>query len=52
MLYMIGKVFLYGISFNIAYNKLGHKNMTNFEYFVSHRKNINLVITEIGGWGV
>ena len=32
MLYMVGRIFLYGLSFNRVYNELGHKNITNFEY--------------------
>ena len=50
MLYMVGKFFLYGISFNIVSNELGHKNMTNFEdlLFSQHSgKNINLLKTEM-----
>ena len=30
MLYMVGKIFLYEISFNIVYNESGHKNITFF----------------------
>ena len=33
MLYMVGKIFLYEISFNIVYNESGHKNMKHFDYF-------------------
>ena len=51
MLHIVGNVFLYGISFNIKYNKLGHKNMTNFEHllFTEFWKNINLLKTEMDG---
>ena len=40
MLYMVGKIFQHGISFNIVYNELGHTNMTTFEYlfFTKFRK--------------
>ena len=31
-IYMVGKIFPYGISFNVVYNESGHKNMTNFQY--------------------
>ena len=27
MLYVVGKMFLYGITFNIIYNESGHKNI-------------------------
>ena len=51
MLYMIGKVFMYGISFSVVYNETGHKNMTNVEYLFSHSsgKNINLLKTKMEG---
>ena len=34
LLYMVGKIFMYGIRFNIEYNNLGHKNMKIFEYLL------------------
>ena len=37
LFYMFGKVFLYGITFNIVYSELGHKNMKHFEYLFFHR---------------
>ena len=52
MLYMVRKIFLYRISFNIVCNESGHENMTNFEcYFLlpSSEKNINLSKTEMEG---
>ena len=47
--YVVGKIFLYGISFNIGYNELGKENMNNFEYlfFQSSGKNINHFKTEM-----
>ena len=52
MLYIVGQVFLYGKSFNIIYNELGHKimNMKFFEYrflLQSSIKNINHLKTEM-----
>ena len=50
MLYMVGKIFLYGISFNRVYNELGHTNIYKFEYLLFHRvqeKNINILKTEM-----
>ena len=44
MLYMVAKVFLYGLRFNIVYNELGHKNMKHFEYLLSHRVQENILI--------
>ena len=46
MLYMVGKFFLYGISFNIVYNKLSHKNMKYCQYPFFHRvqKNISIFL--------
>ena len=37
MLYKFVKIFLYRIHLNIVYNKSGHKNVNNFEYFFPHR---------------
>ena len=42
---MVGKIFLYRISFTMVYNELGNNNMNNFEYFFlsqSSGKNIFL----------
>ena len=41
MLCMVGKVFLYGISFNIVYNESDHKKKT-FEYLFVHRAEENM----------
>ena len=30
MLYIVGKIFLYGISFNMVYNESVHENRNNF----------------------
>ena len=40
MLYMVGKIFLYGICFNMVYNESGHKYMNNLEsrFFREFRK--------------
>ena len=38
LLYIVGKIFLYRISFNIIYNESGHKNMNNFEYIFLQSK--------------
>ena len=50
MLYIVGKIFLYGINDNIVYNELDHKNMKNVEYLFSQSsgKNINLFKTDGG----
>ena len=32
MLFLVGKIFMYGISFNMVYNESGHKSMIHFEY--------------------
>ena len=50
MLYMFGKVILYGISFNIVYNESSHKNMKTFKYFIFSQSSgtyINLFRTEM-----
>ena len=51
MVYMVGKVVLYGIGFDIVYNELGNTNTTTFEYlcFTEFRKNINILKTEMEG---
>ena len=33
MLYMVGKIFQYGINFIIVCNESGHKHMNKFDYF-------------------
>ena len=49
MLYMIGKIFLYGISFDIVYNELVHKNMNKSDLFFlqSSETNMNLLKPEM-----
>ena len=49
--YIVGKIFLFGIRFNIVYHELGHKNMKNVEYLFSQssEKNISLLKTEMEG---
>ena len=45
MLYMVRKIFRYGISFNIIYNESGHKNMNTF-FSQSSGKNILILIRD------
>ena len=50
--YIVGKIFMYRISFNIVYNESAHKNMNISEYLFFHRvqeKNINILKTEMEG---
>ena len=51
MLYMVGKVFLHEISFNLVYNESGHKNMKKFEYLLFHRgqENISIILKQMEG---
>ena len=37
MLYMVGKIFPYKISFKLVYNESGHKNMKKVEKLFLHR---------------
>ena len=48
---MVGKIFLYGISFTIVYNESDHKHMTNFEYlfFTEFRKKYQSFYNSDGG---
>ena len=51
MLYMVGKIFLYGVSFDIVYNKSVHENMEKllklFFFTQCSEKYINLFKTEM-----
>ena len=51
MLYMVEKTFLYGISFNIAYNESGHENRKNVKYLFFHsiQKKISVFLKQRDG---
>ena len=40
MLYMVGNIFLDGISFNIVYNESDHENMKHLEYLFFTQKTL------------
>ena len=47
MSYMVAKIFLYGISFNIVYNESDHKNIIILNPFRSSGKKYHLKKTEM-----
>ena len=47
MLYIVGKIFLYGLRFDIVYNETPHENMKNLENLFFSQCSENLFKTEM-----